>query len=334
MSKIICDVCGTRYPDSAERCPICGHVQDAAEKAVKEVPAVEEVQPETRKKVSGGRFSKANVEKRNAGTLEYEEAPVKKTKPAKKAEPVKAAKPAKPVKKEEEVFTEDEQNQRANNILNILLVIVIVALLAVSAFIFTQFILPEIKKPEPTTPPTIMQTDPTEPLETAEPTYPCQELTLQETEVMLTEYQQKWLINVGTLPKNTTDELTFKSNNELLVTVDSEGCLTALAEGQTTVTITCGNVEVEYNVICLFPGVDIKPGEVPTDPPPTEPPVEYTVTTNYVYVRSGPSAEYDDLRQHFKGDKIMVYEIKDVKGVPWGRLEDGWLCLKYAKKSE
>ena len=32
MSKIICDVCGTRYPETAEQCPICGHIRTAAGK--------------------------------------------------------------------------------------------------------------------------------------------------------------------------------------------------------------------------------------------------------------------------------------------------------------
>ena len=26
-------------------------------------------------------------------------------------------------------------------------------------------------------------------------------------------------------------------------------------------------------------------------------------------------------------------KIKDMKGTPWGKLEDGWICLSYAKKS-
>ena len=30
MSKIICDICGTTYPDTAEQCPICGCPRDAA----------------------------------------------------------------------------------------------------------------------------------------------------------------------------------------------------------------------------------------------------------------------------------------------------------------
>jgi len=329
MSKIICDVCGTRYPDTAEQCPICGHIREAAGKTAKDVLILDEARPEPRKKVQGGRFSKENVKKRNEGTLQYEEVPAKKSKPVQKTKNVK------PEKKEEDIFAEDNQNKKANTILNVLLVIVILALLAVSAYIFTQFILPEMRDPDPTAPPVVMQTDPTQPLETEEPTYPCEELVLEETEILLTEYEQKWLINVGTKPANTTDKLTFTSGNDLVVTVDSEGCLTALAEGQTTVTITCGDVTVDYNVICLFPGIDIKPGEVPTDPPPTEPPVEYKVTANYVHVRTGPEVGMDPVRQCMKGESIWVYEIvSDKSGLPWGKLEDGWLCVKYAKKVE
>ena len=78
----------------------------------------------------------------------------------------------------------------------------------------------------------------------------------------------------------------------------------------------------------------LKDGEVPTDPPPTDPPGEYIVTTNYVNVRTGASTGYDKVRQCNKGDRIWVYRIKVVKDVEWGKLEDGWICLKYAKKAE
>ena len=36
MSKIICDVCGTSYPDTAECCPICGCTPDMAGKLMSE----------------------------------------------------------------------------------------------------------------------------------------------------------------------------------------------------------------------------------------------------------------------------------------------------------
>ena len=333
MSKIICDVCGTRYPDTADQCPICGHIREADGKTVEDVFLMEETRTEPRAKVSGGRFSKENVRKRTEGTLHYEAEPVKNKEP-KASKAAKKAERARPNQNEEPAFSEDKQNKEANTILNILLVIVILALLLVTGYIFTQFVLPGMSKPEPTVAPTETQPEITEPVETAEPTYPCEELILVEPEKPFVEYQEKRLINVEVKPANTTDTLTFTSGDELIATVDSEGCITALAEGQTYITVTCGNVKIKYNVYCMFPGIDIKPGEVPTDPPPTEPPVEYTVTGKNVNVRSGPHTEYDGIRLCHKGDKILIYEVKDVEGTPWGRMEDGWICLKYAEKSK
>jgi len=359
MSKIICDVCGTRYPDTAEQCPICGHIREADGKTAEDVLIMDDVRTEPHQKVRGGRFSKSNVKKRTQGTFSFEEEHVQEPKPARMEKPVKetrAVKESKPVKrdtplketkaakkaapgksghKDEDIFAEDSQNKKANTVLNILLVIVILALLAVTAYIFTQHVLPGLTKPEPTAAPTVAATEPTEPLVTEEPTYPCDELFLEETDVTLVEYGEKWLINVDVRPANTTDTLTFTSSDEQIATVDSEGCITALAEGECVITIACGNVKVEYPVLCFFPGVDVPRGWEPTEPPPTEPPEEWTVVSKTVVnVRNGPAKDYDRVRQCKNGEKVYVYEIKDVKGVPWGRLEDGWICLSYAKKSE
>jgi hypothetical protein len=68
MNKVICDICGTSYPDTATNCPICGFERDQmlsvldediflAEESVEEAPAA----------VKGGRFSHSNVRKRNNG---------------------------------------------------------------------------------------------------------------------------------------------------------------------------------------------------------------------------------------------------------------------------
>lgn len=61
MSKVICDICGTSYPDTDTQCPICGCVRPA-ETVITEEPA-EENSGYTY--VKGGRFSKSNVRKRN-----------------------------------------------------------------------------------------------------------------------------------------------------------------------------------------------------------------------------------------------------------------------------
>ena len=56
MSKIICDVCGSAYADTADQCPICGT-------AKRDTNATK---PESQSEggynyVKGGRFSHANV---------------------------------------------------------------------------------------------------------------------------------------------------------------------------------------------------------------------------------------------------------------------------------
>jgi hypothetical protein len=93
---------------------------------------------------------------------------------------------------------------------------VILALLAVTGYIFMAHIMPNLNKPEATVAPTEEVVQVTEPVETAEPTFPCENLILEESEVLLTEYQQKWLINVEVQPLNTTDKLTFISSDELI----------------------------------------------------------------------------------------------------------------------
>lgn len=67
MSKIICDVCGTSYPETSNQCPICGNAKagsasvggDSAAQGAAEYAYVK-----------GGRFSHANVRKRNGGKTE------------------------------------------------------------------------------------------------------------------------------------------------------------------------------------------------------------------------------------------------------------------------
>lgn len=59
MTILICDICGTSYPDTDEKCPTCGYARGFAEP--QEDP---EQTPVVREKVRGGRYSKKNVRKR------------------------------------------------------------------------------------------------------------------------------------------------------------------------------------------------------------------------------------------------------------------------------
>ena len=49
-------------------------------------------------------------------------------------------------------------------------------------------------------------------------------------------------------PTDTTDEVTYTSSNNSIVTVDKNGKVTAVAEGTATVTVKCGDITATLNV--------------------------------------------------------------------------------------
>lgn len=62
MEKVICDVCGTDYPETAAQCPICGCARGDGGQTSAGNTTAEERPAYTYTK--GGRFSKSNVRKR------------------------------------------------------------------------------------------------------------------------------------------------------------------------------------------------------------------------------------------------------------------------------
>lgn len=260
MSKIICDVCGTRYPDTVEQCPICGYANVADSRKTAAEPrkgvAVGQTEsvPENHTKVRGGRFSAENVRKRNQETnpkARYQE-PAKSRPKQKRPEPEVL---------EEEEF-EKQPREKGAVLLNILLVIVILALLAVTAYIAVEYFLPNVlssdEEPEVTAMQILPSTDPTETeseTETETPTVPCTGLTVvgfDAEEILLDQEGQAFLLNVAVAPQDTTDELTYASSDEDVVTVNNEGRLTAVSEGEATVYVVCGEQKLECKVRCTW----------------------------------------------------------------------------------
>lgn len=248
MDKVICDVCGTQYPESAEQCPICGSARVSAGTEAAEAVAVEETVSRSTTRVKGGRFSKENVQKRNQG-IRPETVPVQQAKEVtRRKAPEQAPVEEKAVKQNKDV------------VINVLLVIVIVALLAVIGFIAKEFFLPANSKPTvPTESPTVATeaptTETTEEPTTTIPPVPCTEMSLPEDdsgEVMLHAVGQSWLLNVTVLPEDTTDDLIFTSGNDQIAYVSSEGRITAVGEGETEILISCGDQQISYKVICDF----------------------------------------------------------------------------------
>ncbi len=70
MSKIICDICGTVYPDNAPVCPICGYPHRENEKTISD-QSPNQVNParDAGNHVKGGKFSSRNVKKRHEGDV-------------------------------------------------------------------------------------------------------------------------------------------------------------------------------------------------------------------------------------------------------------------------
>ena len=218
MSKIICEVCGTSYPEAATQCPICGSVR-AADAPVVADPIVEEQTSSTYQYVKGGRFSKANVRKRNAKA-----AASKQQKPATK-EPAKEKKAKK---------------KSGNRGLVVTIIILILAILAVAGYIVVKFFMPAFgfnffNSAEPTT-------GQVETLPPTEPDLSCTAVVFDTPADTFSAIGEQFALNVTTTPSDTTDAITYVSDNEAVATVDENGLITVAGFGEATVTITCGDV--------------------------------------------------------------------------------------------
>ena len=65
MSKVICDVCGTTFPETANQCPICGSARNSSAQTGAGDGTIPMEEGNAYTYVKGGRFSKSNVRKRN-----------------------------------------------------------------------------------------------------------------------------------------------------------------------------------------------------------------------------------------------------------------------------
>ena len=294
MSKIVCDICGTTYPDTAEECPICGCAKDAAAALLGEELLEATAEPEVD-------VDAAEVE---AAVAEASEAGKRGLFGRRKAAPVVEDEDddEEDFEDEDEEYEDDEEDeayedddddeddedddddeegQKSNALLVVLLVIVILALLAVSAFILIKYVAPNVLGPKETAPATTVATD--APTETTELVIPCENLALTSGgEIVLEAEGANWLINVLALPENTTDELVYSSSDESVATVNEQGKITAVGEGTAVITITCGAQELKCTVTVSYPAETTVPATDPsegTEPEDSTEPEETTAPT-------------------------------------------------------
>ena len=275
MSKIICDVCGTSYPETATQCPICGCVRSGDPVTVAGDTNEADIRPASSYTyVKGGRFSKTNVKKRNAG------------KPVYSAEPAQRA---------EENVSADKKTEKG---FIIAVAVLLLAIAAVVIYIACSFLrVGNSDAPDGTpgadiqTQQTTQATQSTQPTETTLADIPCESLTVSDTVIEFDKAGAILLLNVTALPENQTDKIQFVSDNIDVATVDGKGKVTAVGAGQTVITITCGEQSVECRVVCNIQ----EETTAPTEPEVTYPVEEFKLNSEdfTIWIHEGSYTLYD-----------------------------------------
>lgn len=230
MNKIVCFVCGTAYPDSAEQCPICGYVQTAE----KPVTVASE---DGYTYVKGGRFSKSNVKKRNQSKATL-----------------------KPVSAEKKV--NNTVSKKSNYGLTVVIILLLLAIIAVAGYIALRFFIPNdfiYEGLADTNPPAVSQDDQQDPVitpsdaETEPDSKECTSIVLDLTAIELEGIGTSQKIQITLDPADTSDTVSYSSSDITVAVVSDDGTVTTVGEGTSVITVTCGSVSAECIVSCEVP---------------------------------------------------------------------------------
>ena len=228
MSKIICEVCGTSYPETAAQCPICGSAHK---------PPVRTAAPARTQKsssgeytyVKGGRFSQANVNKRNnASGSAYSAKPASKGKRKKK-----------------------KSDSYDNRGLIITIIILLLAIVAVIGYIFVKFFMPATSSGKVNNPSAEAPA-----IQAVQDTGACEEIILNNQNLSFTYAGETVMLNLELVPAGTSDSVFFVTSNDAVATVSNDGEVTAVGAGEAVITVSCGDAKAECSVICAFDGSD------------------------------------------------------------------------------
>lgn len=292
MSKVICDVCGTSYPETATQCPICGSVRPADAQGVSG-DGNDASGAGTYNYVKGGRFSKANVRKRNKAN---QQADTHEEEPSADAQ-------------------EEAEEAKSGKGLVITAVILLLAIVAVVIYIalrFFQPFLPDTNEPK--------DTEASTGGETTELTVPCEAITLHEYEITLTNGAGSAVMLYATpTPADTTDVITYSSSDESVATVSDNGKITAVAPGEAVITVACGEISAQCTVVCDF--------ELPTEDTTEETTEETTEDTTAS--DETLSLNRSDITFSSKGSTWMIYSGKIAKNlITWSSDDETVATIK------
>ena len=292
MSKIICDICGTTYPDTSECCPICGFSNDSSV----ELP-VSDYSEEVSLEEMDFNTSTAPASARKKEIFDFDEVNMEDD-------------PDEDYVDQDYDEEEEEDEPRHNTFAVILLTTLIVVLLGVAAFIYLRYFLPNMGKDEsvPTTE-VIQEMETT--AETAEPTVPCQQMGMLSAAIAeLNAEGQQFLLHVKAFPENTTDQIIYTSEDESIATVTEDGKITAVSEGETKIIISCGKVVMDCPVIVKYVEETVPPTTEETVPEETAAettPAAETTGAEEQAPQSGTNLKNVTLKLKQKDIKLGVY---------------------------
>ncbi len=222
MDKIICDVCGTAYPQTAAQCPICGYARMSDAKVI---PAQNESSAGSYTYVKGGRFSSNNVRKHNSGDSLKQSHRKQKSVPA----PFESSQQPKP-----------DSNKPLGCVVVVLLVVLIIILSVLIVKVLQERTGGD-EEPRREPAPQSSQKDPG-----------CTEISLESETVLLSEAGAKHLIHVSDAPKDHIHTLTFSSSAPEVAQVSDNGTVTAVSSGNAQITVRCGDISAILNVECVI----------------------------------------------------------------------------------
>ncbi len=132
------------------------------------------------------------------------------------------------------------------------------------------------KEPAPVTPPPavsepVEQPPVEEPEEPAEIDLSCTGLTLSQNGFVLDAAGSHVFLTAIPAPMDTSDLIVYTSGDEAIASVEQNGMITAVAPGQTEITVTCGTVSAVCTIVCEFEAEEPEPEEPEKPEEPEEP---------------------------------------------------------------
>ena len=246
MSKVICDVCGTTYPETSAHCPICNSAKNSVDQTA--AGTTGEMGEGSYAYVKGGRFSKKNVRKRSKGSTTAQQRSSRQS---------------------------PDKEEPSNTGLVVTVVLLLLAVVAVVIYIGVRFLGSGSSSNvgESTGGQTQTQLQTQEQTQATEDknAIRCEDLKISAQIVELMAEGDTWTLVVSLTPIDTTEEVGFGTSNPDVATVSADGIVTAVGSGEAEITVTCGEVYKTCKVICSFeePEPSTEPSE--STQPSTEP---------------------------------------------------------------